>query len=127
VINLSREAARALRQREPGLLAYINLEISLALDQLGRIQTQRLAWDDALRRACTEVGTELLQMEAVRWWYQPERMERWRDQQRLRARRADLESERLRQRSTLEQQTRAIEDRLCTLLVRHRQLTSGWT
>lgn len=123
-MDLLAEARRLLEHPESGLTALLQRDLALMLAQFSRIQAQRIAAQTVLRYAITEVGTELAQMEAQRWWYQNDghRLDRWRDQQRLRARRSTLETERIRIEGTFEQQTRALEDRLNATITRFRQL-----
>lgn len=93
--------------------------IALLLSQMDRLRLQHAAATERLISHECEVGTELLQMDAVRWWYLDSRMERWRDQQQLRARLASAVSERTREQVRFEQEVRSLEDRLLILVHRH--------
>ncbi len=99
-------------------------ELGLVLAQLDRLRMLHRDADARFVDAECDIGTELLQMDAVRWWYLDSREERWRDRQRLKARRAALHLERLRSGVALEQQVRALEDRLLTLVHRHGAVSS---
>ncbi len=93
--------------------------IALLLAQMDRLRQQHSAATDRLIGHECQLGTELLQMEASRWWYLDSRMERWRDQQQLRARLASAVSERTREQVRFEQELRSLEDRLLILVHRH--------
>lgn len=94
--------------------------IGLVLDQIRRLRdTRDRAINEIVRDEC-EVGSDLLQMDSVRWWYLDSREARWRDRQHLLTRRAGLGAERLRLDRGFEQELRGLEERLLLLMQRHR-------
>lgn len=107
---------------EDRILDLVNEEIALVLSQLGRLREGKTEALSLMSRLECEVGTDLLGMETPRWWYGPNREERWRDRQGLKARRGQLQMHRLRLEQSLEQDQRALEDRLLTLVQRRLSL-----
>ncbi len=93
-------------------------EMGLVLAQLDRLGAQREEARVRLVNSECDLGSELLQMEAARWWYMDNRMEIWRDRQHLKARLASTQAERTRTEAAFEQQRRALEDRLLMLVHR---------
>jgi len=93
-------------------------ELGLVLAQLDRLGAQRRDTHGRLVGVECDLGSELLQMDAVRWWYLDSRLERWRDRQQLKARLVSARAEWARTEAAFEQQLRGLEDRLLTLVHR---------
>lgn len=92
------------------------------LHQIGRLRDEHRHTRSTLVSLECEVGTDLLDTEAQRWWYSPQRMEVWRDRQRLLARRAALIQDRLRVESAYRAARQILGDRLLVLVQRLRAL-----
>ncbi len=102
------------------ILEGIDREIGTVLSHIESLDSERVRVQTRMTYHECAIGSELLQMEESngRWWYGPNRMERWRDQQRLRAERVTMESQHTRLRNQFEQQSRDLESKLLTLLNR---------
>lgn len=97
-------------------------QLSALLARIDDVRLEhRLARSHVLELEC-EVGTDLLDTQAQRWWYSDHRMEVWRDRQRLIARRASLVLERVRTEAVYRDRLRGLQDRLLILVQRHRAL-----
>lgn len=101
---------------------FVESELSLLVDQLDRARESHADAVQGLAAAECEVGTDLLRMETPRWWYGPNREERWRDRQRLLARRAALNLERTRLESSFQHWSATLEERVLTMVRRLKAL-----
>lgn len=124
ILEEGRRSALGHAQRDE-ILEGVDREIALLVTQIDRLKEDRYGTEARFTYHECALGSELLQMEESngRWWYGPNRMERWRDQQRLRGERVSMESQHVRLRSQFEQQARDLEARLLTLLNRRMVLS----
>jgi hypothetical protein len=97
-------------------------QVAALLDRIVDMRREHQRTRSQLISLECEVGTDLLDTEAQRWWYSDRRMEVWRDRQRLVARRASLELERMRDQSAYHERLRQLHERLLMLIQRHRAL-----
>lgn len=97
-------------------------QVGSLLDQIASLRGEHRDLRTAMIDMECEVGTDLLDTEAQRWWYSPQRMEVWRDRQRLLARKASLVHDRLRTESIYRQNLKELGNRLLVLIQRHRAL-----
>lgn len=118
----ARAAASDVPRLDPGddFAGGLEDELGLVLGQIQRLRAAHHRSQESFADLECQVGSELLGMDAQRWWYGPERMERWRDRQRLNGRLATIAQHRLRSEEEHLRALASLEDRLLSLLHRHR-------
>ncbi len=100
----------------------VSEQVAALLDRIDDLRREHQRERSQVIELECEAGTDLLDTEARRWWYSDHRMEVWRDRQRVIARRASLQLERMRGEAAYRERLRQLHDRLLVLIQRHRAL-----